>query len=69
MAELVAPGGALVAIARGRDPDDPPGEMPWPLVPDELRELFAGLELQRFEDFVDDENPPVRRLRATFTQV
>jgi hypothetical protein len=43
---------------------DPPGEMPWPLVPDELRQLFASLE--RWEDFADDEDPPVRRLRATY---
>jgi SAM-dependent methyltransferase len=66
IAGFVAPGGRLLAIARGRDAGDPPGEMPWPLVPDELRELFASLELERWEDFVDDEDPPVRRLRATY---
>jgi hypothetical protein len=35
-------------------------------VPDELRRLFASLELERWEDFADDEDPPVRRLRATY---
>jgi hypothetical protein len=40
--------------------------MPWPLTPDELRALFAGVRLVRFEDFADDEDPPVRRLRAEY---
>jgi SAM-dependent methyltransferase len=66
IAAFVAPGGRLLVVARGRDAADPPGEMPWPLVPDELRRLFASLELERWEDFADDEDPPVRRLRATY---
>jgi 2-polyprenyl-3-methyl-5-hydroxy-6-metoxy-1,4-benzoquinol methylase len=64
--EMLAPGGTLLAIARGRDASEPEGAMPWPLTPDELRTLFAGLELVRFDDFLDDEDPPVRRLRAEF---
>jgi SAM-dependent methyltransferase len=60
----VAPGGTLLAISRGRDPGDDPGAMPWPLTPAELRGLFEPwLESVSFEDFVDDEEPPVRRLR------
>jgi hypothetical protein len=43
-----------------------PGAMPWPLTPDELRGLFAGLTLVRFDDLLDDEDPPVRRLRAEY---
>jgi hypothetical protein len=35
--------------------------------PDELRGLFATLALVRFEDFLDDEDPPVRRQRAEYT--
>jgi SAM-dependent methyltransferase len=66
IAGFVAPAGRLLVVARGREALDPPGEMPWPLVPDELRGLFAPLELEGWEDFVDDEDPPVRRLRATY---
>jgi hypothetical protein len=66
IAGFVAPAGRLLVIARGRDTADPPGEMPWPLVPDELRRLFASLAVVRWGDFADDEDPPVRRLRATY---
>jgi SAM-dependent methyltransferase len=31
VAELVAPGGRLLIIAGAREPEDDPGEMPWPL--------------------------------------
>jgi len=60
-------GGTLLVIARGRRGDDDPGTMPWPLRRAELDPLReAGLRKIRFEDYVDDENLPVRRLRATF---
>jgi SAM-dependent methyltransferase len=58
----VAPGGTLLVIARGRGEEDPPGQMPWPLTPDELKGYFS-LERLSFEDLLDDEDPPVRRLR------
>jgi hypothetical protein len=61
-----APGGTLLAIARGRDEGEDRGAMPWPLTPAELRGVFTELELVAFEGFVDDEDPPVRRLRAHF---
>lgn len=61
----VAPDGVLLVIARGREPTDPPGSMPWPLTVAEVQALAAGgLELERFEDLLDDEQPPVRRLLA-----
>ena len=64
IAATVAPAGTLLGIARGRDEDGPKGEMPWPLTPDELKGYFTGrLELLTFEDYFDDEDPPVRRLR------
>jgi SAM-dependent methyltransferase len=63
----VRPDGTLLVIARGREPTDPEGAMPWPLTPDELRGLFATLTLVRFDDFLDEEDPPVRRLRAEYT--
>jgi SAM-dependent methyltransferase len=36
LAELVAPGGRLLVVTRGRSELDPPGAMPWPLTPAEL---------------------------------
>ena len=47
------------------DEDDAPGALPWPLAPSEIRALQSDeLELRSFEDFMDDEDPPVRRFRA-----
>ena len=67
LAGLVAPGGVLLVIARGRDASEPEGAMPWPLTRGEVEAIGADdLELERVDDFVDDEDPPVRRLRATF---
>jgi hypothetical protein len=64
--EMLAPGGTLLVIAPGRDGADDEGTMPWPLTPEEVRGLFAALELVRFDDFADDEDPPVPCLRAEF---
>jgi SAM-dependent methyltransferase len=67
IAEFVAPGGTLIAIARGRSHADDPGQMPWPLTRNELAEFKAqGLTEISFEDFLDQESPPVRRFRAVF---
>jgi SAM-dependent methyltransferase len=64
---LVAPGGTLLVVARGREPDEPAGDMPWPLTRAEVEGIAGGgLALVAFEDFLDDEDPPVRRFRATF---
>jgi SAM-dependent methyltransferase len=59
--------GALLVIARSREPNDDPGSMPWPLTVSDL-EPFAqsGLELISFEDFFDQEDPPVRRFRVQY---
>jgi SAM-dependent methyltransferase len=67
LAGAVAPGGWLLVVARGREPGEAPGEMPWPLTRAEV-EAIGGpeLRLEGFEDFVDHEDPPVRRLRAAF---
>ncbi len=62
---LVAPGGTLLVIARGREASEPEGAMPWPLTRTEIEDLAGdGLALLAFEDFLDDEDPPVRRFRA-----
>ena len=63
------PGGTLLVVARGREPDEPPGQMPWPLTRAEVGAIAAPeLALVRLEDFLDDEDPPVRRLRARFVR-
>lgn len=60
-------GGRLLVVARGREADDPEGQMPWPLTRDEVERIASDeLELASIEDFFDDEEPPVRRLRAVF---
>ena len=70
IAATVAPGGALLLIARGRDDDEPLGQIPYALSREELSRLFGGgLSEERIEDFLDREDPPVRRLRALYRQV
>jgi SAM-dependent methyltransferase len=67
VASLVAPRGTLLVVARGREPFENEGEMPWPLTRRELETLTgAGLVELSFEDFVDEEDPPVRRFRSTY---
>jgi len=67
VADFVAPGGTLLVITRGREPTDPEGKMPWPLTRDELTS-FSDYSLKEvsFEDYIDKENPPVRRFRAVY---
>jgi SAM-dependent methyltransferase len=62
-------GGTLLVIARGRDETDDAGAMPWPLVAAELAPLETfGLKQTAFDDYLDDEEPPTRRFRATYTR-
>lgn len=66
----LAPGGTLLVVARGREADEPEGQMPWPLTRAEVEGIGSGaLHLVSFEDFLDDEDPPVRRLRAVFREL
>lgn len=70
LASFVRSDGLLLIIARGRNEDDDPGEMPWPLTIEELSTFEEyGLKLMQFEDFFDGEAPPVRRFRALFQRV
>lgn len=67
IAAFVAPGGTLLVVARGREPNESEGKMPWPLTKDELSHFKTGrLKEVSFEDYMDDEDPPVRRFRATY---
>jgi SAM-dependent methyltransferase len=67
IASFVAPGGVLLVIARARNAADPEGAMPWPLTREELA-VFGSLGLREvsFEDYLDDEEAPVRRFRITY---
>ena len=63
LGRCVAPGGVLLVIARGREPSEPQGTMPWPLTVSEVEALAVdGLVVERLDDVPDDEDPPVRRL-------
>src|SRR3989440_723573 len=65
LASLVAPAGELLYIGRGRDDDADAGNLPWPISRAELRTLIeSGLKEISFEDYLDEEDPPVRRFRA-----
>ena len=66
-AGFVRGGGHLLVIARAREESDPPGEMPWPLTRRELARFTEfGLRELSFEDYVDEETPPVRRFQALY---
>ena len=67
MVNCVTRGGSLLVIARGREPNDDPGSMPWPLTRGDLEPFTqSGMKLISFEDFLDRENPPVRRFRIQY---
>jgi SAM-dependent methyltransferase len=67
---FLCPGGLLLVIARGREPSDPEGQMPWPITRAELSAFIAmGLHELSFEDLLDLEDPaepPVRRFLALY---
>jgi SAM-dependent methyltransferase len=67
---LLAPGGTLLIICRGRGDDDPLGEIPWPLSPSELAPLMRESKLlqRSFEDFVEDvgTDTATRRFRVAY---
>lgn len=67
IAAFVAPYGTLLVVSRGREPADSQGKMPWPLTKEELTDfLRLGLQEVSFEEYLDDEDPPVRRFRAAY---
>jgi SAM-dependent methyltransferase len=52
---FVAPGGTLLLVCRGRDEDDPEGDLPWPIAKRELSTVAQlGLETVAFEDYADE---------------
>jgi hypothetical protein len=64
---LVASGGRLVVIARARDDDEDPGQMPWPLTCGEVESFRDhGLTAESIAEVYDDGPHPVRRWLAWF---
>jgi SAM-dependent methyltransferase len=69
IANFVKPEGMLLVISRARENSDPKGEMPWPLTREILDEFrLRGLSESTFEDYIDNEEPPVRRFRGVYTK-
>jgi hypothetical protein len=67
VASLVAPGGTLLVVCSGRDEQDDPGRLPWPLTRAQLaRFTQGGLVEQRFEDL--REPPRSRQFRVTYAR-
>jgi SAM-dependent methyltransferase len=68
VADFLAPSGRLLVICRGRNPGDAEGSLPWPLTRGELAKFVeeCGLVEESFEDYVEAEDPPVRRFRCVF---
>lgn len=67
LVRCLRPGGTLLVVCRGRDEDEPPpAAPPFTLTRGELEAI--GLSMRSFEDFLDDEQPPVRRFRAMLTR-
>ena len=67
MAEFLRAGAFLLAIALGRQPSDPEGELPWPLTRNELSTFTAvGLEELSFEELHDPDDHAVRRFRVLY---
>jgi hypothetical protein len=67
IADFLKQAGLLLVIARGRDPEEDPGHVPWRLTRAELAAFpNAGLQEVSFEDYVDPHDPGVRKFRATY---
>jgi SAM-dependent methyltransferase len=67
LASLLAPGGEMFLYCSGRNPEDDPGSLPFPLTRKDLdRFQSLGLEEVQFEDLVGHQNPRVRRFRVHY---
>lgn len=67
IAGFLRSGGSLLVIARGREPSEPEGQMPWPLTRLEISAFTSlGLEELLFEIVHDVDEPDTRRFRVLF---
>ena len=56
------PGGNLVVVTRGREDEEEPTELPWPLSRNDLSRFAAnGLRQIYFAEMLGDEEPPIKR--------
>ncbi len=63
VASFVAANGTLLVVCRGREPQDEPGTMPWPLTRSEMAEFAqTGLREVTFEDVRDEDGRHFRAL-------
>lgn len=68
IAGFVAPGGQLVVVTRGREDDEEPDELPWPMSRKELSRFEKhGLRQTYFEVMPGDEETPQDRFVAVFS--
>lgn len=68
-AQLVAPGGRLLVIARARHDHEDPGQLPWPLTRADIDSFRGhGLTEESVTELHDEGPPPVRRWCAWFTR-
>lgn len=67
ISEFVSPGGYLMLITRFRGESEAIGSMPWPLAQREIDTLKSQGFVERYsEDYIDDEQPAVRRFRGCY---
>ena len=67
IADFLKPAGLLLVLARGRDPEEDSGYLPWRLTRAELAAFSsAGLQEAAFEDYLDPHDPGVRKFRASY---
>jgi SAM-dependent methyltransferase len=72
IASLARPRGSVLVICRGRDESEDLSTVdgpPFALSPRELSEIFGAQGMaptREIDDFIDEEDPPQRRLRAAF---
>ncbi len=69
IAKYLKPLGTLLVICRGREVTEELNNLPYPLTKEELT-LFEKLGLKNitFEDYIDKENPSIRRFRIQYTK-
>jgi SAM-dependent methyltransferase len=67
IAEFVSHGGYLLLITRLREESEAAGLMPWPLIRREIDILKSKGFVERYsEDYLDNEQPAVRRFRGCY---
>ena len=67
IASLVETDGQLLVITQSRNESEAVGDLPRPLTrTDVLQFENEGLQTLEFEDYTDDEDPPIRRFRILF---